>query len=352
MKDKTIRRFEMKEEQNKSASVASDHIIPISAELEDREENDFFFRLFQRSMIGQVVVDKDLSIVFANNRIFQCFQSIRQDSANLSFGDAFGCIELRFNGEKCGAGERCRNCKIWNCVRQVLINDTAVSGSIQYSFHAGHHAASKWFQLSGSQIVLKGRRYALLSFVDISELKKQEADLKVKLTLDLATGAMNKHSLMTALRSMMESESKIGNFTVCMIDFDHFKMLNDQYGHLMGDKVLEVFSDIARCHIRKNDILGRYGGEEFIFVFYETGLKQSLQILRRIHVELEEHFAEAIKIPVTFSAGVIHVEAINGPIQYTDLIADVDKMLYRAKKRGRGRAMSSIGEILFRGAEL
>lgn len=318
----------------------------------ERKEDDFFFRLFQRSMIGQVVVDKDLTIAAANNRIFQCFQSIWQDSEGLSFGDAFGCIELRFEGEKCGATERCRNCGIWNHVRQVLIDDTEVSGSIQYSFHAGNHALSKWFQLSSTQITMEDRRYASLSFVDISELKKQENDLKVKLTLDLATGTMNKHSLMAALRSMVESESKIGNFTVCMIDFDHFKMLNDQYGHLMGDKVLEVFSDISRCHIRKNDILGRYGGEEFIFVFQDAGLKQSLQILRRIHIELEEHFAEDLKIPVTFSAGAIHVEAINGPVQYTDLLADVDKMLYRAKKHGRGRAMSSIGEILFRGSGL
>ena len=318
--------------------------VQINTDLTWNKESTFFYDLFQHSMIGQVVVNKNLDIIYANDQAFHCFQSKAQDAVNLSFGDVFNCIELRFDCRKCAETENCRNCGIWSSVRQILFNDAPVQSVIQYSIQAGHRSVRKWFHLNGSPMTWLNEQYAALAFIDISEMKQEERLLKKQLTLDLATGTLNKVSLMTTLRRLVESEEASGNFTICIIDFDNFKILNDEYGHLMGDKVLEVFSDIARCHIRNNDIIGRYGGDEFIFVFYETGQKQSLQILKRIHSELEEYFSNEIEIPVTFSAGAIYVESVNGLTQYTDLLGDVDKMLYRAKKQGRGRSMSSMGE--------
>lgn len=331
----------------KGTNDLNNRIVRTNADCTSIEKSPIFYDIFQNSIIGQVIVNKNLDIMFANNHIFQCFQSIVKDTAELSFGDVFNCFELWQKGHKCGDSEHCKNCEIMSSVRQILFNDSVVQSVIHYSLQSGHHNIEKWFQLNGSQITWLDEKYAALVFIDISEMKQQERHLKEKLTLDLATGTMNKASLMVALQKLMEDEDKISSFTICMIDFDNFKALNDQYGHLVGDKVLEVFSDIARCHIRKNDILGRYGGEEFMFVFYETAQKQSLQILKRIHSELEEYFFNEIEIPVTFSAGAIYVEAVNGLVQYADLLSDVDKMLYRAKKHGRGRAMSSTGETLF-----
>jgi diguanylate cyclase (GGDEF)-like protein len=138
-----------------------------------------------------------------------------------------------------------------------------------------------------------------------------------------------------------------------MIDFDNFKEINDQCGHLMGDRVLRVFADIARKHIRKDDILGRFGGEEFVFIFKDADEQQSLEILKRIHKELEGHFAKKFKIQVTFSAGIIAAgnEDFIPPI-YTKLLDKVDRMLYQAKNCGRGRAISSGGETLFTSSDI
>ncbi len=324
----------------------------ITTDLVSSKERTFFYDLFQRSRIGQVVVDRNLDILYANNQMLQCLQSKVQNPANRSFGGVFNCTALPDGRRRCGEAERCGNCKIWGCTRQILLDETPAQDLIQYSFRTKTSSIEKWFQLSGTQVTWRNKQYAALTFSDISEIKCQERCLKKKLTLDLATGTLNKTSLMNSLRQILESGEKNCHFTICMIDFDHFKLLNDRYGHLMGDKVLEVFSEIARNHIRKDDMIGRYGGEEFIFIFYKTGQRQALQILGRIHKELGAYFSEEIKIPVTFSAGAVYVESVRGVTQYTDLLGDVDRMLYQAKEQGRGRAVSSIGEIVFTGSAI
>lgn len=311
----------------------------------DREDS-FFYNLFQHSMIGQVVVDNNMDILFANDQILDYFQSKIRDPLNLSFIEVFRCAEYKSGCRKCGETENCKNCGIWSNVRQILFQNACVQDVIHYTFQTGRCNIRKWFQLKGVSVTWHDKQYAFLAFIDISEMKQKERDLKVKLTLDLATGTLNKVSLLAEIRRLAEP-GPINSFTICMIDFDHFKRINDRYGHLMGDRILEVFSDIAHSYTRSKDLIGRYGGEEFVFVFCETDQKQALQILNRIHGELEEHFSNKIELPVTFSAGAIYVESINSLTKYTDLIDDVDKLLYRAKKHGRGRAISSMGETIF-----
>ena len=311
------------------------------------DHNEFFYHLFQHSTIGQVVVNKNMNILFANDLVFCCFQSEPRDVAGLSFGTAFCCMKLRHGCHQCGEAERCGNCGVWHCVRQTLFDGVPVRNVIQYSFQSERRRVRKWFQLSGGKMTWQGEQYAVMALIDISEMKQKERHLKTKLTLDLATGTLNKTCLMDSLRQMMEPGRVGGDFTICMIDFDHFKLINDRYGHLMGDKVLEVFSSIAHSHIRGNDLIGRYGGEEFIFIFREVDEEQALQILKRIHGELEQYFSTEIEIPVTFSAGAISVGVVNSPTHYTDLIGSVDKRLYQAKRLGKGRAVSSAGETVF-----
>lgn len=316
------------------------------------KKNSFYYDVFQNSMVGQIIVNENLSIVSANNRMFQYFHSKPYDATGLPFGSVFSCTELRHDCPECGKTKKCKSCGIWKAVQDVFTNIAIKYSVIQYSFQIENHHTVKWFQLNGTQIICCDEHYAALVFTDITELKQQEEQLRKNLTLDLATGTMNKYTLIDTMQKLMESGLASCGFTVCMIDFDNFKEINDQCGHLMGDRVLKVFSDIARKHIRKNDILGRYGGEEFIFVFNGTGQRQSLQILKRIHRELEKYFAEDLKVPVTFSAGVIYVDNATSVFsKYADLLSDVDRMLYRAKKHGRSRAMSSMGEVLFNGSD-
>jgi diguanylate cyclase (GGDEF)-like protein len=234
-------------------------------------------------------------------------------------------------------------------VQDILCNRIAIRESvIQYSFVSKNRRRMKWFQMNGTAIENGHEQCVALTFTDITELKNQEEYLRKRLALDLATGTMNKYSLMVSMQKMIEPGVTNTGFTVSMIDFDNFKDINDRYGHLMGDRVLETFAEIARKYIRKHDILGRYGGEEFIFIFPDTSQNQALKILKRIHKELQEYFAEELNFPVTFSAGLLYVDTLqNDFMTCPDLIGNLDRMLYRAKKCGKSRAISSIGEMKF-----
>lgn len=302
-------------------------------------------------MVGQVIMDENLNIVFANNRMFEYFDTEPYNTTGLPFGRAFFCRELVCNCYECGKSkvENCINCGIINAMRDIQHGKSIMNNSvIQYSFHCRNHYGLKWFQINGSQITYYDKNCAALVFSDITELKLRENQLKEWLALDLATGTMNKRSLLNAIQKLAESVEAGSRYSISMIDFDNFKLLNDQYGHLFGDKVLEKFSDIARKYIRKDDILGRFGGEEFVFVFKDTDEQQSLKILKRIHRELEGYFKKKFRIQVTFSAGVINVGNEDFlPLPYTKLLDKVDRMLYLAKDHGRGRAVSSTGETLF-----
>lgn len=245
---------------------------------------------------------------------------------------------------------QCDKCAFVTTVRDILSTPSvATSCVIQHPARRKKRGANRWFYLTGSQIMTDhDKPVAALALVEITDIKRQEIALRNKLTLDLATGVMNKLSFINSLQKTLEVCPDCGPFTLSMIDFDNFKDINDNFGHLMGDKVLTVFSDIAKKHVRKNDLIGRYGGEEFVFAFFGADRKQAFFILNRIHEELKKHFIDVIYIPVTFSAGIMCVNPLEyGPHQYSELIDQVDKMLYQAKERGRSRAVSNDEEHVF-----
>ena len=307
--------------------------------------DSLFYNVFLSAQIGQVIVDENLNITLANRRMFEYFGLKPLTLMNVPFGRAFRCKEFKI---KCGQAEKCRQCGIFKAIHDLSRDDApADNKEIHYYFYGKNHLGQKWFLLNGSWVAGSCKRYAVLQFTDITYLKQKEKRLELRLTLDPATGVINKQSLMNSIQRLMKSQWVGRSYTVCMVDFDKFKAINDQYGHLVGDQVLKTFSNIARQHIRKNDILGRFGGEEFLFVFMGSDEEQSLKILRRIHRELQDHFMQE-SISVTFSAGAAYVA--NEPRIPAELLNDIDKRLYQAKQRGRGRAVSSTGETLFIGS--
>jgi diguanylate cyclase (GGDEF)-like protein len=220
------------------------------------------------------------------------------------------------------------------------------NNTIHFSFNREGRKKIKWFQLNGSFVSYYDRNYILLIFADITDLKQKEKRLKELLYLDFATRTTNKYGLVQSIKRRVRAGNN-QRYSLCMIDFDNFKQLNDQYGHLFGDKVLKKFSDIAHRHIRKGDVLGRYGGEEFVFIFDGIDEKQSFQILKRIHVELTKYFSEIAKQPVTFSAGIVAVDSSSQTMSYKELLGQADSLLYEAKELGRSRAMGRQESGLF-----
>ena len=126
-----------------------------------------------------------------------------------------------------------------------------------------------------------------------------------------------------------------------MLDLDHFKQINDNYGHQTGDQVLQEFAKRCKNSVREMDLIGRYGGEELIIILPETDLITALQIAERMCESIAE---EPIKIPngeisTTVSVGVAAKD--ENTAQLETLIARADQAMYIAKHKGRNRVALS-----------
>jgi diguanylate cyclase (GGDEF)-like protein len=125
-----------------------------------------------------------------------------------------------------------------------------------------------------------------------------------------------------------------------MIDADHFKDINDQYGHATGDRALRVIADRCRSALRKTDVFGRFGGEEFVVLFVETGLVEAQRVAERLLTKVAEPVSsqDGVVVPVTISAGV--VERRSGET-LDSILKIADEALYQAKREGRNRVVAS-----------
>jgi len=126
--------------------------------------------------------------------------------------------------------------------------------------------------------------------------------------------------------------------TLVVCDVDHFKSINDTYGHLAGDKVLRILAKALRSRLRRTDFIARFGGEEFVILMPETGAQEALHAMDEIRIAVEQcpfHFREQ-PVTITLSAGLAVFDASASP----EIVFErADAALYRAKQAGRNRCM-------------
>jgi diguanylate cyclase (GGDEF)-like protein len=123
-------------------------------------------------------------------------------------------------------------------------------------------------------------------------------------------------------------------FSVIMVDLDHFKVINDRYGHAVGDHLLVEIADCLRRNVRKQDRVGRWGGEEFLVLLPQTRLPQAQQTAEKLRVAVHEMKPEQLLVggSVTASFGVQSIEEATG---VDDLVRQADHRMYEAKRQGR-----------------
>ncbi|WP_438348129.1 diguanylate cyclase [Paenibacillus sp. FA6] len=158
--------------------------------------------------------------------------------------------------------------------------------------------------------------------------------------VDELTGAYNRRHFNRTMRQLISNFKRLGHvFTLVLMDLDHFKRVNDTYGHLMGDEVLEKFCDIIMAAKRDEDILCRYGGEEFALLLPNTSKAESTGLLARIHDQLESHLftVEDQYFQVTFTAGITDCQMDNAHPK--SLVEEADQALYLGKQSGRNQTI-------------
>ena len=178
----------------------------------------------------------------------------------------------------------------------------------------------------------------LSSGTEVTERRQLEAELKILATTDSLTGLNNRRHLLETGSRMMQSFRRYQRpLALLMLDIDHFKKINDTYGHAAGDLVLVQLADVLRSVLRAADLCGRFGGEEFVCLLPETSVSEALILAERLRARLAEQAvcSEAGAILFTVSIGVS--VAMPEDISIDQLIHRADMALYEAKKSGRNR---------------
>ena len=171
---------------------------------------------------------------------------------------------------------------------------------------------------------------------------QQRRDWQFRANHDPLTGLRNRLSFVDQLDTEILRAQRTGrDFTVGMVDIDHFKKINDTWGHQIGDRVLQVFALRLKEMLREVDIVARYGGEEFIILFPEAALEEAWQALERVR----ENFATValdvggLKISLTISGGLARWHH-DQPVTLDEVLNQADRHLYAAKGAGRNQIVS------------
>ena len=173
-----------------------------------------------------------------------------------------------------------------------------------------------------------------LLLADIAERKRTEEELQHYSERDHLTMIYNRRKFFELLETEISKAKRYARpLTLIMLDIDHFKKVNDKYGHNIGDLVLKTTANIAGDIIRKVDILARYGGDEFMILSPETDIEEAVVMVERIRVAVETHSYTA-GVKITISAGVAEWSGEESQLAFIKI---ADDMLYVAKNMGRNR---------------
>ncbi len=176
----------------------------------------------------------------------------------------------------------------------------------------------------------------------MQQSRANQEELERLANFDSLTGLHNRRAILHRLDEHIKQVRRYeGELSLIMLDIDYFKKVNDQYGHLIGDEVLENVAVLMQQNVRNTDSVGRYGGEEFIVVLSETDLSSALIVAERLRSAIEAaemRDFEGNMFGITVSQGV---SSYKPGEDKQSLISRADDALYRAKQNGRNRVETS-----------
>ena len=221
-------------------------------------------------------------------------------------------------------------------VYEVEYRIQAIDGSYKWFYDRGRITQ---FDEHGKPVFLAGIVF------DITEKKETQLELEQKNRIlakmsetDGLTQIGNHRSLIEHLKAeMIETDRTATPLSIAIFDIDNFKRINDTKGHVIGDQVLVALAEILKKTVRGSDYIGRYGGEEFMAIFCDTGLSVAEKVSERVRQAIESYgFVEGLRITISGGVSQYHGETM------TELIQSADFKLYSAKKSGKNQIVSTV----------
>ncbi len=218
-------------------------------------------------------------------------------------------------------------------LRESLFDTTIEDPIVQFDLQGTVDGEPRWFHLDARatwEDTKNGKSFlgAIGKLVDIHESRARLSDLERKATQDSLTGLTNHAYARKVISTRMKSNPD-DTFVLMVLDMDHFKNANDEYGHLFGDEVLKHLAKTLRASVRDDDIVARVGGDEFL-ICMELDVDPK-PLVDRIYSSISGHYGD---FPISVSMGV---ECINGgDMEYDEFFKRADRALYSMKHNGRG----------------
>ncbi len=210
--------------------------------------------------------------------------------------------------------------------KETIFSIKIEENTIQISIIAANNTSSINFLKNITKLFFK-------HYILITKLKES-----IKLNIrDEITGLYNQKYLRESLTKEIEKGTRYKqNFSVVFFDLDGLSVINEKHGHMIGTKILIELAKIFKKHLRKSDIISRFGGDEFVFILFNTNKEQAISVCKRIKEKLTKHIflkKENLKIKLTGSFG-ISIFPLQGNTA-EELIKKADKAMYETKKQGK-----------------
>ncbi len=195
-------------------------------------------------------------------------------------------------------------------------------------------------RLGGDQFLTKPINPIILASVVKTKIERYREMLYAG-RHDSLTGLLNHATSKSQLKTLLHAASPNGKLVVAMLDIDRFKLINDQYGHPVGDQVIRSLAWLLRGRLRSSDLIGRYGGEEFIIALPNLGMERALSLLNQIREDFAAlpHAHANGKLHANFSCGVATLPDYQS---VSSLIQAADDALLEAKRSGRNRVIEAV----------
>ena len=233
-----------------------------------------------------------------------------------------------------------RSAVIWLLVSGIalVVMQLTLGGGVVFAIPATQHPHFLYiFSLIGASIAIAAfllivENARRIAFQRLKAANRTISELAIR---DALTGVYNRRHIVD---EVSRAEAAARCFSLCLLDLDHFKSINDNYGHAAGDETLKAVAAAIQSEVRREDCFGRYGGEEFLLLLIDTDLDGSRQFLERIRIRIEALALSGIStIPgVTVSVGIAQYRRGE---TYAQTISRADQALYGAKAAGRNRVM-------------
>ncbi len=279
--------------------------------------------IFEGMRDGVLVLNNHGQIIDFNKRIIDIFPTISQSSIG-----------------KMAVNEFSEYSPVKNMLEDRQLNNVEVSITRDNN--------TAYYQVVRSDLINRSNKPVgdVITFYLITEIKELLVQLEELATHDGLTGVNNRRHFLQLAEQELSRVNRYGSyFSVIILDLDNFKNINDEYGHLIGDEILKKVANTCLSTLRKSDIFGRFGGEEFVFLLPETNMTDGRFMAERVRKAIAGITFDELQldIQVTASFGVASI-GDQKSVKLKDMLRSADQALYRAKASGRNKVCAALLE--------